>query len=705
MVRTMPVLAGALVALAIPALAQRPQAPTFGSEVSLVLLPVFAYDGAGRAARGLRAEDFEVTDEGKPVEIVSFELVDTTEATPVDDLRLASAARRRFLFLFDKSFTEIAGLQRAQRAAQEVVRTRLRESDLAAVATFDINRGVRVVANFTEDRALLYHAIETLGVASLSQIRDPLGLALDLQATDLVRSGAREGTEQQTPQALLDSVTALIARQMKAADRMQYRGHIETLAGALGDLARGLRQVEGRKQVLYFSAGFDSQLLVGDQGAEREATSQAVTSGALWEVDGLARYGDSQLREDLSRATRELEAADAVVHTIDVTGLAARTELGSLRPSGDRLRENPGRESLNLIAADTGGRLFKDNNDLGAALESVLDMTSRYYVLGIQPAAAKGPGAFHRLKVRVARKGLRLSHRPGYHEKVPARQQTALQRQFEAAQLLMTGAGDADLRFASLCVPFPDRGERQTVGLVVQVPRGSLRWQPGTPEALELYGYAVDERGRVVDHLARLARVDPGQADPQNQRSGVAFYAALRVPPGRYTLRMMVHERESGRSGFQFLELAVPEWDAQSGFLLPPLVMDDPGRWVTLELGRADDAYPFVVDGQPFMPRALPEVRSGTPERIALLAFEPRLAGDPAADLEIWSSLVDAEGQRTSPGAIRIERVRRDTQGRRTYVLGYTPAAAAPGDYTLRIGVGEASSILESFARLRFAQP
>ena len=49
-------------------------------------------------------------------------------------------------------------------------------SDLAAVATFDVSNGLRVVANFTEDRALLAHAVDTLGVPQLSRIRDPLNL-------------------------------------------------------------------------------------------------------------------------------------------------------------------------------------------------------------------------------------------------------------------------------------------------------------------------------------------------------------------------------------------------------------------------------------------------------------------------------------------------------------------------------------------------
>jgi VWFA-related protein len=685
-----------------PPLSRQAAPPVFGTDVSLVLLPVFVSDTGGRAVRGLRAEDFAVQDDGGAAQVVLFRYVDTTDPEqPLEQLGVASAARRRFLLLFDKSFTDPGGLHRAQKAAADFVRMRLAETDLAAVATFDVQRGIRLVANFTEDRSLLVHAVATLGIPQLSRISDPLGLAADAAVTDIAAPAG--SADQPIPQALLENVLSVLVRQMRSAEQQQYESHIATFGDSLQDLARGLRNVEGRKQVLLFSAGFDSRLLVGEEGDARVSSSLSLEQGRLWEVDGQARYGDSRLRQMLSDALRQLTAADAVIHSVDVTGLGAGLTLDQIPEPMLTGRRNPGREVLNLLAADSGGRLFADTTDLTGALGEMLEMTSRYYVLGIQPRDPRGPGQFHKLKVRVARKGVDLSHRPGYYERTPVPQQTVLQRQFEAAQLVMTGAGDADLPFASLCLPFPEKGDRQTLGVVVQVPRESLRWTAGTSESLELYGYAVAEDGSVKDHLAQLARVDPGQADPGGLRLGVSFFGTLRVPPGTYSLRLMLHERESGRSGMQFLEVTVPPYDPQVGFLLPPVVMDDPERWVTLELGRRGDArpFPFEIDGQPFLPRASSAVSSGARERMVLIAYEPRLKGDPAADLQIWTSLVDHEGGRSAPGALRVEQVHDDGAGRRTYVLGLIPEVARAGDYTLRVSVGEAGALLESYARLR----
>jgi VWFA-related protein len=166
----------------------------FASDVSLVLLPVFVVDKDGKAVRGLTAADFEVQQDGRRAEVVSFRYVDTTDTEDQEDLKLASAARRRFLLLFDKSFTDLPGLERSRRAAGDFVRRRLSPTDLAAVATFDVHNGIRIVANFTDDRALLSHAIATLGVPSLAKISDPLGLAVDIGLTDLQAQGANEDT-------------------------------------------------------------------------------------------------------------------------------------------------------------------------------------------------------------------------------------------------------------------------------------------------------------------------------------------------------------------------------------------------------------------------------------------------------------------------------------------------------------------------------
>jgi hypothetical protein len=407
--------------------------------------------------------------------------------------------------------------------------------------------------------------------------------------------------------------------------------------------------------------------------------------------------------------TRSVSNADAVIHAVDVTGLGIDRSLSRTTVTVDSQRDTGGREALNFLAAETGGRFFKDATDLAPVLAEMLETTSRYYVLGFQPLGSKGGGAFHKIKVKVARRGVKLSHRAGYYERTPVPLQTALQRRFEAAQLVMTGAGTNELPFATLCLPFPAPGERQTLGVVIQVPKESLRWTAGQPTSLEVYGYAVAEDGTVHDHLAQLARLDPARVDPEGSARGLSFFGTLAVSPGKYTVRLMLQERESGKSGVQFIDVTVPPYDPRLGVLLPPVLMDDAGRWVGLEMSRrngsASPVFPFQVGDKRFLPRASFETRPGASEKLVLLAYEPSLPADPAAPLQIRSSLRDRDGRLVPAGFIRIEKVHRGEPGRRTYVLDYVPDPLAAGDYTLRIGIGEAGSQLEAYSLLRVRPP
>jgi hypothetical protein len=409
-----------------------------------------------------------------------------------------------------------------------------------------------------------------------------------------------------------------------------------------------------------------------------------------------------------AEVTRLLASADCVIHSVDVTGLGSDASLTETTVKKDALPNMAGRDSLHFMAAETGGRVFKNANDLDAPLRELADMTSRYYILGYQPEDLAGPGRFHKLKVKVGRKGARLSHRSGYHERLPRARQTVMQRKFEAAQLVMTGVGRNDLAFNALCLPFPLRGEKQALGLVVQVPRGQLRWQAGAPVALEVYGYAVAPDGTVRDHIAQLAQVQPDVADPDGTSLGLSFYGTLHVPPGPYTLKLMALEPETGAAGVQFLDVTVPPFDERAGFLLPPVVMDDPARWLGLSMnGRegGDSGFPFEVAGRPFLPRASFLVEGGKAEKLILMAYDPAGPADSAGSgLEIRTTLTDAAGARVAPGSLKIDGIHHQ-EGRRTYVLAYTPEALAPGDYTLRVGVGESGSNLESYSLLRVGPP
>ena len=338
-------------------------------------------------------------------------------------------------------------------------------------------------------------------------------------------------------------------------------------------------------------------------------------------------------------------------------------------------------------------------------------MTSRYYVLGFQPEREKGPGAFHKIKVKVARKGVKLSHRPGYFERERrAAAQTVLQRQFDAAQLVVTGAGANDLRLHEPvpALPAPPARSRRS-GSWCRCRTTSLPWQAGQPLAargLRLRGGRGRHRAR-PPRAARARRSRAGRPR-RGRRAASRSSGTFEVPPGRYTIRLMVRERDERQArGVQFLDVTVPPYDARVGFAAAAARgSTTPERWLKLEMAAASAAAPH---GPPFQ-RRRPAVRPA--RELRGRTGRPRAAG--ADGLRARSSGRSGRRRRDPLVAHRERRARRrrpggcassastdDGDGRRTFVFSYMPEDGRGRRLHAAIGLGDGAARLEAYSLIR----
>ncbi len=167
---------------------RRHRSPGFKSGVTVVEVDVVVTDKSGRPVRGLRREDFEISEDGSPVEIATFSAVDVPEAPrdsiipPPDRSGSAFASNdqaddgRLILIVLDDiqvSFTagRMATVKSVARRAVE----RLGPADLAAVMTTSGRLGGQT--EFTTDKSRLLDAIERFvpqGEHDLPAIADAL---------------------------------------------------------------------------------------------------------------------------------------------------------------------------------------------------------------------------------------------------------------------------------------------------------------------------------------------------------------------------------------------------------------------------------------------------------------------------------------------------------------------------------------------------
>jgi VWFA-related protein len=669
--------------------------PEFGSAITVVTVPVFATDRKGRAVTGLTVDDFEVTDDGRPVKLVGLREIDAAELLP-EQTRDSPAARRQFLLLFDLSFSSVNGLVRSRKAALEFV-NRLAPSDLASIATFSANHGVRLLLAFTSDRAQLGRAIETLGVLQLDRRADPLGLAYDLRE---VGAAMPDTVPDESGNALADAMRAVQIR-FERTQQAVYRQKVLALFEGLGQLATALEVVQGRKQVVLLSSGFEETTLGGQSTAQTLADSEAVVRGRLWEVQSENRFGDTQVREEMARSLRAFSAADAVVHTVDLSGLSARGD--AAQGAGEPIRRS-GQESLAEIANLSGGRLFKDANDLGQALREIAEMSRRYYLLAFEPVPSRGVGRFHKLRVRVRPRDVAVSHRAGYFERAAERERTALSRRFEAAEIVAKGLPESDIAVRVLGVPYRAAGRRAAFSFVVEVqPR---TFPDGAPLGLEIYAYALDEKGGIEDFIAVASNLDVSKVGAKLRGRGLQYRGAFVLPPGRHSLRVLVRDATRGQMGSAWLDLNLPTFDSPDVMLFPPLFMDDPALWVVIDApsrGASPPESPFHVADEPFVPRVRPSMANGRTERVCLIAFDGGRAYDPGASFEIKPQLVAADGASVRLGKIEVAQSVADSDGFRRFVLNVTPADLLAGEYTLRVRLRDPASgrISEAFQAVR----
>jgi VWFA-related protein len=659
-------------------------------------------DRDGQAVPGLTADDFAVSDDGRPMRLVGVREFDAS-AAPASGPPASHdspAARRHFLLLFDLSFSGINGLVRSQKAALEFVTHTLGPSDLAAVATFSANNGVRLLVGFTGDRFQLRRAVRTMGLLQPDQHADPLGLAFDLR--DL-GSAAADTVGEERGEFLEDSIRAIQIRFERAQEAL-YRQRILALLDGMRQLATALDVVQGRKQIIYFSNGFDETALEGQGGSQQIRDSEAVSRGRLWEVRSENRFGDAEIRQEMARMLQAFSSSDSLVHAVDLSGLTAR---GDVRQQTREPAMRSGQGSLSEMARLSGGRYFRNTNDPGVALGEIAEMSRHYYLLAFEPQQVRGPGRFHKLKVEVRGKDRRVSHRSGYYERTAYADRPSLARRFEAAEIITKGIDVDDIPIRVIGVPYRTGDGKVTLSFVLEADgEAVLRGAQGGRVALEIYGYALDEAGTVKDLVAFTSALDVASIGPRLRARGLQCHSTFTLAPGRHSLRFMVRDSASGRTGARGLDVTVPDFDPSEVLLFPPLFMDEPKEWLILEVPSRSaprPMMPFLVAAERFTARARPSLANGRTDRVCLMAWDAGRAYDPGASFEIKPQLVGADGAPVALGRVVVTQAEAGSDGFRRFVLDVTPADLAAGDYTLRVRLRDPSSgrVSESYQAVR----
>src|SRR4051794_23681398 len=567
--------------------------------VNVIEVPVTVVDSSGNPVRGLTAANFEVYDGGKKQTITSFDKIDFSSTETSNAISpLNPAARRSFLLLFDLGFSSPKSLVRAQEAARNFVKTAVQPRDLVGVGTIDNDHGFRLQTAFTTDRELVESVI-----ADPSGFRgnDPLQIANKTFVADLTNGDSAKTPQQATGNAAIaNSEMAERQQQMTHSNEQYVRSRVEKQVDYLGQLAKTLRAVPGRKQVILLSEGFDAKYLQGRDARDTEGANRdndAVMSGQYYRVDSDARFGSSSSLSMLDRMAQAFRASDVVLHAIDIQGVRVQNDV----TSGSNINSNAG---LFTLSRPTGGEVFQNSNDLKNNFDRMLRAQEVVYVLAFQ-APSGNSGKYHDLKVKLVNAGGRINYRTGYYENGG---ETSTERVLTTAEVIVNDIAQDDVHVAAFAAPFPAANGNSQVPIILDINGADLiKEARGNTAAAEIFVYAFDDEGVVRDRLYQRLTLNM-QKVGDRLKTGVRYYGTLVLPPGSYAIKSLVRagepekKNDNEKRGYARTNVIIPKPGAVA--VLPPIPIDEAPKWVLVRGSDRGLAYPFELNGQIFIPSA-----------------------------------------------------------------------------------------------------
>ncbi len=406
-------------------------------------------------------------------------------------------------------------IDRAVTAAQTYVDKQMAAADLIAVVS--LSNSLNVNLEFTEDRAALKKTLAGFGTGA--------GEGFDAGTT-----GTTEGTAD-TGQAF-------------TADDTEYNiFNTDRRLEALHSIADRLAGVDQKKSLIYFSSGMDRT------GIENQAQLRAATNAAV--------------RANLAIYTMDIRGLQAMVPGGEAQNASLRgTSPYSGQSTLNQYNSNfSSQETLVTLAGDTGGRAFLDSNDFGRVFTGVQQDTSFYYMIGYRSTNTARDGRFRRITVRVNRPGLKLDFRKGYYAPADFQHSTREDREQQLQDELASELPTTDLPVYLSAGYFRMADNRFYIPVSVIVPGNEIPFTRSSDQdkaTLDLLGVVLDPEKRPLGTVRDTVKLAINQSQLV-QRKNVQYESGFTLPSGKYHLKFVVRENQSGRMGSFETDLVVPD--------------------------------------------------------------------------------------------------------------------------------------------------
>ena len=502
----------------------------------LVLTNVVARDAkTHELVHGLTQSDFTVYENGKQQQIATFDFQSVDMATPLNEATVSGLAaganssgskaavvarpddlrnHRLIVMFFDLTSMQPEDLDRSVEAARDFLKKKMAPADLVALVS--LGDTLKVDQDFTADKDALWNEV---------------GIYNDTQGQGFAQ-GANSNSNQ------VEDTSAY------TPDESEYNDlNTDRELFALRAVSKALERITEKKSLLYFSGG------ISRDGIENQASLRAAINAAV--------------------------RANLAIYSVDTRGLQAISPLGdastgSLRGNGayngGALQNNMSQnfatqEVMATLSSDTGGKAFFDSNDFAPAFAQVQRDTSAYYAIGYHSTNPARDGKYRRLTIKINRPGIKIEYRPGYYAPSDFKHSGKEDRESELEDQLTSDLPATDMAVYLDAMYFRLDENRFYVPVSLIVPGSQVPFVKGGDKdkaTLDIIGAVIDEVKRPIGRARETVKLNLDQSLGARQKN-IQYTTSFNLPPGKYHLKFVVRENQTGRMGSFEADINLPE--------------------------------------------------------------------------------------------------------------------------------------------------
>jgi VWFA-related protein len=632
--------------------------------VNLVQVDAVVTDSHDHLVPNLEASDFEVLQDGKPQKITNFSYINVKSSNvapaavtvsekkggpaPPPIILKPEQARRLLALVVDDLALSFDGTARVRGALKKFVDSDMQPGDLVAIIRTGSSMGA--LQQFTADKRVLYAAIDRVHWNSMGRVGvgsfERGGGAYNAQFTDAMAG------------ASLASI--------------QY-------------VVTGLHDLPGRKAVILFS----ENLKLFSRGMDYDvALQQARRLEDAANRSGVVIYSV----DPRGLQTTSLTAADD-------TSKMSRKQLNHL-PMARATQIFNSRDGMVMLANDTGGIFFHDNNDIAGQLRKAVADTEGYYLLGYHPDPSTfdpktGLPKFHKVEVKLTRAGLHVRSRSGFFGKSDSyAENKPVGRQAEMAKALQSPFGENQIhvRLTTLFEQSPTAGSFVDAMLFVDAKDLKFTDQPdGWHKAVvDVEAVTFGEDGQAVDSSGKSFTLQYKDAAYRNAlKNGIVYDMQQPVKkPGAYQMRVALRDSDTEELGSASEFIQIP--DVSKGKLVLSSLVLHP-YMPAPDAAHPDAAHPQAAQAADGKVGGSPAMRVFSPGQDIIYGYQilnPQADSNQKPEIETYSRVFrdGTEIFTGKPQAMNTD-VQTDLKKLVTGSVLKLGSNMQPGDYVLQVVV------------------